>query len=101
MRSAWRLRAPAPHRRATADEPITGQCTSSPGSWLALQQQRLRVFYELLYAHEEAHGVGAVHDAVVIRECKVHHWANLDLPVHRHRTVLDLVHPQYGYLRDI
>src|SRR4028119_1185 len=85
----------------------TGKQRSSPKGapskrlWpiLTLQQQRLRVLYQFLNAHQEADGFRAVYDAVVVGEGEVHHRADLDLAVDDHRALLDLVHPQDGYLR--
>src|SRR5215203_1053500 len=68
---------------------------------LPLQQECLGVFDEFLDAYQELHRVGAVHDAVVVGEGEVHHRAYLDLAVHRHGPILDLVHPQYRHLRDV
>src|SRR5918997_5338113 len=66
---------------------------------LTLQQERLRVLDKLFYADEELHGVGAVHDTVVVGEGEVHHGPDLYLAVHDHRPLLDLVHPQDSHLR--
>src|SRR4028119_187337 len=85
----------------------TGKQRSSPKGapskrlWpvLTLQQERFRVLYKLLDAHQEADGFRAVYDAVVVGEGEVHHGADLDLAVDDHRALLDLVHPQDGDLR--
>src|SRR5918998_301034 len=68
----------------------------SPDS--ALQQERLRVFDQLLYTDQKADGLGAVYDAVVVGEGEVHHGADLDLAVDDHRPLLNLVHPKDGDL---
>jgi hypothetical protein len=58
---------------------------------LAFQQQRFRILDEVLYAYEELHGVGAVNDAVIIGECKVHHRAYRYLAIHGYGPLLNLV----------
>src|SRR5918992_1422366 len=70
-------------------------------SGLPFQQKRRRVLDELFDAHEEAHGVGAVHDAVVVGEGEVHHGTGLDLPVHDDGPLLDLVHAKDRHLRRV
>src|SRR5918995_3933709 len=71
-------------------------------SWrLSFQQQGLRVFDEFLYAHKELHGIGAVHDAVIVGEGEVHHRAYLDPAVYGDGAILDLMQAQDRHLRDV
>src|SRR5918998_1183374 len=71
-------------------------------SWrLSFQQQGLRVFDEFLYAHKELHGIGAVHDAVIVGEGEVHHRAYLDPAVYGDGAFLDLMQAQDRHLRDV
>src|SRR4028119_1216264 len=88
----------------------TGKQRSSPKGapskrlWpvLTLQQQRLRVLYQFLDAHQEADGFRAVYDAVVVGEGEVHHRADPDLAVDDHRALLDLLtHQEAAALRAV
>src|SRR5687767_13517067 len=101
----WSRRTPGWHEHpASAPQSrSTGRRWSSPEgapySGLAFKQERLGVFYELFDADQEADGFGAVYDAVVVGERKVHHGAYHDLAFYDHGAVLDLVHPEYRDLR--
>lgn len=64
------------------------------GLHLQVHQQSAWIFQRFLHANEECHRAFAVHDAVVIAQCEIHHRANDDLAVDRHGAVLDFVHAE-------
>lgn len=68
---------------------------------LSLQQQPLRVFHQFFHPHQERHRLAPVDNAMIVGQGDVHHWANDNLPVERHRTFLNLVHAQDAYLRRV
>src|SRR5439155_533062 len=59
-----------------------------------VQQHALGVLEQLLHAHQEGHGLLAVHDAVIVGERHVHHRAHHHLIPYGDRTLLDLVHAE-------
>ena len=52
-----------------------------------LDEQGAGVFHQFLDADEEPDGLGAIHDAVVVRERDVHHRPQHHLAVHGRRAV--------------
>ena len=62
---------------------------------------RTGILEALLDSDQEGHGLRAVYQTVIIGQCDVHHGADHDLTVHRHRPVLDLVHPENPGLRRV
>ena len=54
-----------------------------------------------LQPHQEGHRLLAVDDAVIVGERQIHHRPDLDLAVHRHRTLHDVVHAQNARLRRV
>src|SRR5450830_1402528 len=66
-----------------------------------IQQQTSRVFQQVLDGHQESHGFFTIDQAVIVRQCQVHHWADHDLAVDGHRTLDDVVHAQNRCLRRV
>mmetsp|Transcript_7997 Transcript_7997/g.17185 ORF Transcript_7997/g.17185 Transcript_7997/m.17185 type:complete len:90 (-) Transcript_7997:1187-1456(-) len=67
-------------------------------SCLDVEEEPARVFDEGLNAAEEANRLSAVDEAMVVAQREVHHWADFDLVVDDHRSLLDDVHPKNGAL---
>src|SRR5678816_4786099 len=68
-------------------------------SWPSVDQHRRGILHELLDSNEEQHRLLAVDDAVVVRQRDVHHRPDLDPPVHRDWSILNLVQSEDSDLR--
>src|SRR5262249_28057482 len=68
---------------------------------LVLQSELLGMLEVIFQRDQECDGPLAFDQAMIIRKREVHHGANLDLPIHRDRTVLDLMHSQNPALRRV
>src|SRR5580698_8645238 len=65
---------------------------------LQAEQHATRILKAVLDGNQELHGIATVDDAVIVGQRQIHHGADLDLAVDRHRTILNLVHTQNGAL---
>ncbi len=88
----WRLPGglhPVRRRRLQAVVRQDRPATRRSGS--VLNEQGAGVLHQFLDPDEEPDGLGAIHDAVVVRERDVHHRPQHDLAVHGRRPFLDRV----------
>src|SRR2546423_12703508 len=68
---------------------------------LEIDWQLLRVLDALFHGDEERHRFLPIHCPVIVAEGEIHHRANYDLVLDRHRALLDRVHPENPALRRI